>query len=59
MRKALHTKPLTISLSDDDYDRVKKITDEKEISMAEWFRSAAKLKLEMDEKEEIENENRK
>lgn len=55
----MHTRPLTISLCDEDYERVKKITDEKEISMAEWFRSAAKLKLEQDEQEEITNENRR
>ncbi len=59
MRRAMHTRPLTISLCDEDYERVKKITDEKEISMAEWFRSAAKLKLEQDEQEEITNENRR
>jgi hypothetical protein len=51
MRKALHTRPLTISLCDEDYERVRKITDDKEISMAEWFRDAAKMKLEKDEQE--------
>ena len=51
MRKAIHTRPLTISLCDEDYERVRKITDEQEISMAEWFRAATKLKLEQDEKE--------
>ena len=57
MRRALHTKPLSISLSDDDYDRVKKITDKKMISMAEWFRTAAKLKLKQDEQEGVTDEN--
>ena len=51
MRKAMHTRPLTISLCDEDYERVRKITDDKEISMAEWFRDAAKMKLEKDEQE--------
>ena len=55
MRKAMHTRPLTISLCDEDYESVKQITDEKEISMAEWFREAAKMKLEQD-KENINNE---
>ena len=31
MRRAIHTRPLSINLSDEDYDRVKKITDEQEI----------------------------
>jgi hypothetical protein len=52
MRKAMHTRPLTISLCDEDYERVKQITDEKEISMAEWFREATKLKLEQEEQED-------
>ncbi|MCD4675207.1 MAG: ribbon-helix-helix protein, CopG family [Desulfobacula sp.] len=59
MRKAMHTRPLTISLSDEDYERVRKITDDKEISMAEWFREAATMKLEKDEQEEITDENRR
>jgi len=57
MRRAIHTRPLTISLCDEDYDRVKKITDEKMISMAEWFRTAAKLKLKQDEQEGVTDEN--
>ena len=57
MRKAMHTRPLTISLCDEDYARVKKITDEKMISMAEWFRAAAKMKLEQDEQEGVTDEN--
>jgi len=59
MRKAMHTRPLTISLCDEDYERIRKITDDKEISMAEWFREAAKMKLEKDEKEGIADENRR
>ena len=52
----MHTRPLTISLCDEDYERVRQITDDKEISMAEWFRDAAKMKLEQDEKENTEND---
>jgi len=55
MRRAMHTRPLTISLTDEDFDRVKQITDEQEISMAEWFRAAAKLKLEQDNKKDGNN----
>ncbi len=57
MRKALHTKPLSISLCDEDYNQIKKITDEKMISLAEWFRAAAKLKLKQDEQGETTHEN--
>ena len=56
MRKAMHTRPLTISLCDEDFKRVKQITDDEMISMAEWFRAAAKLKLKQDEKEDSNNE---
>jgi hypothetical protein len=56
MRKAMHTRPLTISLCDEDYESVKQITDEKEISMAEWFREAATLKFEQDEQEDRNND---
>jgi len=49
MRKAIHTRPITIYLSETDFERVKQITDEEMISMAHWFRQATKLKLEQDE----------
>ena len=39
MRKAMHTRPLTISLCDEDYERVKQITDEKKF---QW-RSGSEL----------------
>ena len=57
MRRAVNTRPVTISLSEQDFNRVKQITDEQEISMAEWFRAATKLKLEQDENEGEKNEN--
>jgi len=41
MRKAKHTRPVSISLSPEVYDSIKKITDQKEISVAEWFRVLA------------------
>ncbi len=58
MRQALNTRPITICLSEADFKRVKQITDTKMISMAEWFREAAKMKLEQDEQKDIKNENR-
>jgi len=38
MRKAKHTRPVSISLSPEVYESIKKITDKEEISIAEWFR---------------------
>lgn len=58
MRRAIHTRPLTISLSDEDFNQIKKVTDDKEISMAEWFRAAAKLKLEHDAQRGGENDDK-
>jgi hypothetical protein len=52
MKKAINTRPVTIYLSEADFNKVKEITDEKEISMAEWFRAATKLKLEQDKQED-------
>jgi hypothetical protein len=56
MRKAINTRPVTIYLSEADFNKVKKITDDERISFAQWFRAATKLKLEQD-KENINNEN--
>lgn len=41
MRKAKHTRPVSISLSPEVYDSIKQITDKEEISVAEWFRDLA------------------
>jgi len=48
MREARFKKPLTISLPEEVYDAVKKITDDEKISMSAWFRDAAKLKIQAD-----------
>lgn len=45
MKRAKHTRPLTISVSPDVYEHIKKITDEKEISIAEWFRDLVDQEL--------------
>jgi len=45
MREAKFTKPITIYVSKETYQKVKAITDEKKISMAEWFREAAEMAL--------------
>jgi predicted DNA-binding ribbon-helix-helix protein len=41
MRKAKHTRPVSISIEPAVYDQIKEITDQQEISIAEWFRSVA------------------
>ena len=48
MKKAIHTRPVTVCVSETDYQRIKEITDEREISVAKWFRDAAKLQLEQE-----------
>jgi predicted HicB family RNase H-like nuclease len=45
MRKAKFNKQLTIGIPPSDYERVKRITDEQEISIAEWFRDAVAMAL--------------
>ena len=50
MRKAVFTAPVTIYLTRDIYEKIKEITDERNISMAEYLRGAAeKLLLEEDD----------
>ncbi len=46
MKTACFTKPLTVAFSEEIYSQIKKITDEKNISMAEWVRLAAERSLE-------------
>ena len=40
MKTAQYTKSLTVSLQQEVYDRIKQITDEKQISIGEWVRDA-------------------
>ena len=40
MRKARFKKQLTIAIPMEDFDQIQQITDEKEISLAEWVRDA-------------------
>ncbi len=46
MREAKFTKSLTVALSVDDYQKIKQITDDQKISMAQWVRKAVILALE-------------
>ena len=41
MRKARFTKLLTVAVSEEVHLKVKEITDERGISISEWFRYAA------------------
>ena len=52
MREAKFTKSLTVALSIDDYQKIKQITDDEKISMAQWVRRAVNQALEGDAAEE-------
>ena len=40
MKQAIFTKSLTISMSPEQYEQIKEITDQYRISMGEWVREA-------------------
>jgi hypothetical protein len=50
MRKKKFNKLLTISLEESLYNYVKQETDAAQISISEWWRDAANLKIETDPK---------
>jgi len=52
MIKATYTKSLTISVTPEQYEQVKKITDQKQISMSEWVRDAVDVALNNTKQEE-------
>jgi predicted DNA-binding protein len=45
MKQAQYTKSLTISMPPEHYEQIKKITDDQQISMAEWVREAVAAAL--------------
>jgi predicted HicB family RNase H-like nuclease len=45
MRKSQFSKALTIALSPDHFEQIKQITDDQQISMAEWVRDAIDMAL--------------
>jgi hypothetical protein len=45
MRKSQFSRPLTIALPPDHFDEVKRITDDRQISMAQWVREAVAVSL--------------
>ena len=52
MREAKFVKSLSVALPADVYQKIKQITDNEKISMAQWVRRAVNLALEGDAVEE-------
>ena len=52
MKIAQFTKSLTVALRPEIFDRIKRITDDRKISMAEWVREAVEAFLKKCLKEE-------
>jgi hypothetical protein len=52
MRKRQFTKSLSVALPEDHFELIRKITDEKQISMAEWIRTIVEIALETVTREE-------
>lgn len=50
MKKAKYKKAFSVALQPEVFERIKAITDEHEISMAEWFREAVNAALQNDTK---------
>jgi hypothetical protein len=51
MRTSTFNKPLCVAFESEVYQKIKSITDQKKISMAEWVRMAVQKVLEMDKDE--------
>lgn len=56
MHKAQFTRLITVNVSYDMYTKVKKITDQEDISISEWFRKAAEKALLEEENHKSEGE---
>ena len=52
MREAQFVKSLSVALSVDVYQKIKEITDDEKISMAQWVRRTVNMALEGDPVEE-------
>lgn len=52
MRKARFQKQLTIAIPPEHFDLIKQITDDQEISLAEWIRDAVAAALNNNKREE-------
>lgn len=51
MRKSQFSRPLTIALPPDNFEQVKRITDDLQISMAQWVRDAVAAALNTNNRE--------
>jgi predicted HicB family RNase H-like nuclease len=49
VKKATFTKPMTVTVRPEVYERIKALTDEREISIADWVRAAIDKTLEIEE----------
>ena len=54
MRKAKFKKQLTIAIPPEHFDQIKQITDDQEISLAEWIRDVSAAALDKIPQEEEE-----
>jgi predicted HicB family RNase H-like nuclease len=52
MRKSQFSKALTIALPPEHYEQIKQITDEQQISMAQWVRDAVDAALKTNQQKE-------
>jgi hypothetical protein len=52
MKRARYTKGISLSLTPDQYEKIRSITDEQEISIAEWFRAMVDQVLQSDSGEQ-------
>jgi hypothetical protein len=54
MKRARYTKGISLSLTPEQYEKIKAVTDKQEISIAEWFRAVVDQVLQSDS---LEQEN--
>jgi hypothetical protein len=52
MRKRQFTKSLSVALSEEHFELIKEITDELQVSMAEWVRTVVEIALKTVAREE-------
>jgi predicted HicB family RNase H-like nuclease len=52
MKEAKYSKAFTVALEQEVFEQIKRITDEKRISMAEWVRDAVDAALNNTKREE-------
>ena len=52
MREAMFIKSLSVAMPEDVYQKIRELTDNEKISMAQWVRRAVEMALEGDAVEE-------